>query len=79
MGISFYPKNKDIEKMMDRLIHYPVVKVDPRISQTFSKYAKIRYINQGKDKKIYIKKGIIGLSPKVKIKRNGNGFDIDIF
>lgn len=79
MGIPFFPKDKDIKQMMERLIHYPVIKVDPRLSQTFSKHKKIRYLNQGKEKKFYISHGIVGLSPKIKIKKNGNGFDIDIF
>jgi len=75
MAISFYPKNKEIEHIFDRLVKYPVVRVNPILAQTVSRYKKIRFINQDKKhKKIYINGGIIGLSPKVKLKKNGDGF-----
>ena len=76
----FDPKNKEIEKIFERLTKYPLIKVDSHTAQTISRYKKIRYLNQNrKNPLIYINKGIVGLNPKLKIKRKGKGFDFNIF
>ena len=76
----FNPKNKEIEHIFERLMNYPVVHVDGDIAQTISRYKSIRYLNQNRKKPlIYIKGGLVGLNPCLKIKRKGDGFDFDIF
>ncbi len=72
MGISIKPRSAEIEHILDRLTKYPLVKVDTKLSQELSKYKKIRYLS--KLDNIYIKKGIIGIPPQVKLKRKGNLF-----
>ena len=69
----FVPKSKDVEHTFSRLVNYPVVRVDPKLAQSISRHKKIRYLSSNNN--IWIRKGIISLPPKVKIKRNGNGFD----
>lgn len=53
------PKSKEIQKIFDRLVRYPVVKVDPKMAQSFSRQKKIRYLSKNGD--IYIRKGIISI------------------
>ena len=78
--LYFNPHNKEIAKIFDRLMEYPVVNVDPAIAQAISRYKKIRYLNQNRDNPlVYIRKGLIGLNPKLKISKNGDGYDLDIF
>lgn len=77
MHIEFYTKNKEIEQIMNRLINYPVVNVNPKTAQVLSRHKKIRYLSRNKN--IYIKKGMVALAPNVSIKTNGNGFKFDIF
>jgi hypothetical protein len=72
MVLSFYPKNKDIEKLFDKLIHYPLVNVDPKTAQTLSRHKKIRYLSSRKN--IFIRKGLVGIPPQVKIKKKNGKF-----
>jgi len=69
----WYPPNKKINNIFDRLSRYPVVKVDPKISQSISRCKKIRYLSY--HNKIHIKKGIISLPEETKIFKKGNGYD----
>jgi hypothetical protein len=69
----FKPKNDEIYHIFERLTKYPVVKVNPKLAQQIGRYGKIRYLS--KNNNIWIKKGIIGLPPQIKIKKKGNGFD----
>ena len=70
--LSFTTKNKDIEKLLDRLTKYPVAKVDPKLCQTLARHKKIRYLSDLDN--IYIKKGIVALPPQIHIERKGNHF-----
>lgn len=75
-NLDFKPKNKEIEHILDRLIDYPVIDVNPRIAQSLSRYNKIRFLSNKNN--IYIRKGLIGLPKNVKIKKKKDGwFDID--
>jgi len=69
----FIPKDKEVEHTFEKLINYPVVRVKPTLAQNISRHKKIRYLSSCDN--IWIRKGLIGISPKVKIKRNGKGFD----
>ena len=69
----FLPHNPKVKHTFDRLTKYPVLNVDPKLAQIISRYKKIRYLSSNHN--IWIRKGIIGLPPKVKVKRNGNGFE----
>ena len=70
--IVFKTKNPSYTKILDQLIHYPVTKVDPKISQSFSRHKKIRYLSEFDH--IYIKKGVISIPRQVKISRKENQF-----
>ena len=69
----FLPNNPRVQHIFDRLTKYPVLNIDPELAQTISRYKKIRYLSSNKN--IWIRKGIIGLPPKVKVRRNGKGFE----
>ena len=78
MNMSFLPKDKDVEKIFDRLTRYPVVRIDPRLTQAISRHKKIRYLRNldyiyfGMDR---IKsKSIIGLPPQIKLKKENGHF-----
>lgn len=76
----FNPKNKEIEHIFDRLINYPVIDIDGKTAQILSRYKQIRFINQNrKYPLIKIKGGMIGINPKLKIKKKGKGFEFNIF
>lgn len=66
-----------IDKVLNKLTKYPVVKVDPRTAQAISRNKKIRYLS--KNGNFYIKKGIVSIPHKVKIKKSKNGYSFDIF
>ena len=71
--LYWYPPNKKISNIFDRLSRYPVVKVDPVLSQSISRCKKIRYLSYKEG--INIRKGIISLPEGTKILKKGNGFD----
>jgi len=65
-----YPKSKEMEKIFNRLLRYPVVKVNPKIAQAFSRQKKIRYLSN--KEQIFIRKGIISIPDSSKLtKKNG--------
>jgi len=72
------PKNKEVEKAFDRLLKFPVIRIDPKLSQSISRYREIRYLREkdnifiGRD---HVKgKSIIFISPSVKLKKNNGKF-----
>lgn len=69
--ISFNSKNKEINHAIDRLSKYPIIKIDPKLAQILSRHKKIRYLSY-KDV-FWIRKGIVGYPPKLKIRKNDNG------
>ena len=70
-----FPKDKEIEKIFDRLMKYPVIRT--KRSQDISRYKTVRMLNHDrKNPGIYIKGNIVGLSPKVHIDKIGKKFDI---
>ena len=72
------PKDKEIEKVFDRLMKYPVLRT--KRSQDISRYKVVRILNSDrKNPAIYISKNIVGLSPNIKISKKGNRFDIRKF
>lgn len=78
--MKFKPSNKEIERLFDRLMNYPFCPVDGNIAQSLSRCKKIRYLNQNrKNPLIYIRGGVVGLSPKIKVKKKGDFFDFEIF
>ena len=80
MQYRLVPKNKDIEKLFDDLMRYPMRTVDPKICQQLSRYKTVRILNRDRrSPKIAIRKGLVGLQPNVKVKKKGNEFIFDIF
>jgi len=67
------PNSKEIDKILNNLTNYPVVKVNPITAQAFGRHKKIRYLS--KNENIYIKKGIISIPNTVQIKKKNNGYD----
>jgi len=79
--IDFNPDNHEIEKILERLMQYPNLKTDGRKAQHLFRYPEIRELNRNrKHKLIMSERGLIALSPKVKItKPKIKGFRINIF
>lgn len=73
--MRLFPSSKEIENICDRLTRYPVVKVNSKKAQAFSRNKKIRYLSYNNG--IFIKGGIISLPENTKIKKIGKCFDID--
>lgn len=74
--MDFKPRNKEIEKLMENLMNYPVIKVKPSVAQSLSRYDKIRFLSSKNN--IYIQKGVIGIPKNVCIKKKKDGcFDIE--
>jgi len=69
----FMPKNLEVYHTFDRLTQYPFVEVDPKLAQVISRHKKIRFLSNNKN--ILIRKGVIGIPPKVRITKNGKGFN----
>lgn len=69
----WYPPNKEISNVFDRLTRYPVVKVNPKIAQNISRCKKIRYLSYHDH--INIRKGIISLPEETKLFKKGKCFD----
>jgi len=65
-------KNKEIEKVFNRLTRYPVVKVDAKLAQAFSRQKKIRYLSRNGN--IYIRKGIISIPDTGKLIKKSNKY-----
>jgi hypothetical protein len=66
-------KNKEIEKIFNRLTRYPVLKVDPILAQAFSRHKKIRYLSRNGN--IFIRKGVISIPDTGKlVKKNSKYF-----
>jgi hypothetical protein len=72
------PKNKEIEKLLERLTKYPFQTVDSHTAQTLSRYKKIRSINRP-EPHVIIRQGTVGLKPNVKLKKTKHGFKVEIF
>ena len=72
------PKSKEVERIFDRLMKFPVVKVDPRIAMDISRYKKIRFLRSndnifiGEDRAKH--KSIIFIPPSVKLSKNNGKF-----
>jgi hypothetical protein len=73
--MRLYPSSKDIENICDRLMRYPVVKVNGKKAQAFSRNSKIRYLSYREG--IYIQGGVISIPEKTKIKKSGKCFNFD--
>ena len=69
--------SKGLDEILNKLTKYPVLTVDGKTAQTFSRHKKIRYLSHNKN--INIKGGIISIPHKVKIKKSKNGYSFDIF
>lgn len=78
MAIPLKTKNKEIEHIFDRLTKYPVVRCDSNMSMSLGRNKKIRYLREmdliflGQDRTK--RKGIVGIPPQVKIKKNNGSF-----
>jgi len=74
-GLVFIPRNKEIEKIMQRLMRYPVVKVDnDRIRKDFGRYRCIRRLK--KLEGIIIKDRYICLPEHVYFEKRGKKYFI---
>jgi len=73
---SFYPKNKKIESLFDRLAKNRVAEIDSRTAREVSKFKEMRYLREkkllriGKDHRNNL--SIIWI--KTPLKKKGNGF-----
>ena len=80
MQYRLTPRSKDIEKLFDDLMKYPMRTTEPHITQQLSRYKTIRIMNRDRKRpKVAIRKGIVGLQPNVRIKKVGKEFIFDIF
>ena len=67
------PKSKEIERILNNLTAYPMVKVNSKAAQTFSRQKKIRFLS--KNNNIFITKGIISIPNTVEVKKRNSGYD----
>ena len=82
MDVSLVPKDKDVKRLLDRLMQHPFQMDSPRVTQKFSRYKAVRYVNSlsPNKKKRYIKiaNGSVGLKDNVLIYPYKNGYRIKI-
>ena len=84
MVVSFFPKNKEIEHIFDRLTHYPGVSIDTRLALDIGRHKEIKFLRKNNlvfianDRKRH--KSIIFFPPNVKVKKKDdtNGFFFDM-
>ena len=79
---EFYTKDKDIQKIIDRLMVNNTVVTTPRMAQDIGRNKTIRYIREidrqnpliliGADQKFH--KSIISIRDPIKIKKNGHRY-----
>ena len=85
MVLTFFPKNKEIERIFDRLTKYPGVSLEPRLALDIGRNKTIRYLRNNNlifianDRRIH--KSIIFFPPNIKIKKDAKGkkFFFDLF
>jgi len=81
MSLSLKTANKEIEDLFNRLSKYPIIRVPPDIGMSLGRNKKIRYLREkdliflGQDRNK--RKSIVGIPPKVKIKRVNGGFSFE--
>jgi len=82
MNVSLIPKDKDVKRLMDRLIQHPFQMDNPRVCQKLSRYKAVRYVNSLSSNKrqryIKISNGSVGLKDNVLIYPYKNGYKIKI-
>lgn len=82
-NLFFISKNPEVNKIMDKLLHNPAIRIDTNMAKIFSRHKKIRILRENNHLFIGLDRpkrvSILYKPPNVTIEKQGNGYIFNFF